>query len=120
MYQAKVSCNTTNTQKYILKLYKNISCEDSACLVVTNGIFLPSHLSWKGFGGRGVLPGVATGAGVGPQTGLLMHSTLTTLKKQRLVGYTCLKIKHFTLFLTGVLGQGGAGQGGTGSKGHKS
>lgn len=73
----------------------------------------------KGFGGRGVLPGVATGAGVGPQTGLLMHSMFINLEKYRLSGYTCLKIKHFTLFLTGVLGQG-AGQGGTGSKSHKS
>lgn len=24
---------------------------------------------WSGFGGRGVLPGVVTGSGLGPQTG---------------------------------------------------
>lgn len=31
-----------------------------------------SHLSWLGFGGRGVLPGVATGSGLGPQTGVFI------------------------------------------------
>lgn len=42
--------------------------------------FLSSHCLLLGFGGRGVLPGVATGSGLGPQTGVLMYSMVVILE----------------------------------------
>ena len=73
-----------------------------------------------GFGGRGVLPGVATGSGVGPQTGVLMRFILTNLDHHVLAKHIYLKLKAVAFYLTGagVLGQGGAGPG-AGSKCHK-
>lgn len=83
--------------------------------------FLSCHFPWLGFGGRGILPGVATGSGLGPQTGVLMLSMSVMLDHHILVWRKCLQIKTIALFLAGagVLGQGGTGPGGAGSKCHK-
>lgn len=58
--------------------------------------FLSSHIRWKGFGGRGVLPGVATGSGVGPQTGEFIGSMLLNCGKSHGGSQTCLKTKIFS------------------------
>lgn len=61
------------------------------------------------FGGRGILPGVAIGSGLGTQNGALM--SLEPWKKM-------LEIKLYAFLFTGagVLGQVGIGPGGTSSE----
>lgn len=62
------------------------------------------------FPGRGVLPGVAIGSGLGTQNGELMN-----LRKQQHGLAKLPQIKLYSLFVTGagVLGQGGVGPGTT-------
>lgn len=63
----------------------------------------------QAFGGRGILPGVAIGSGLGTQNGALM--SLEPWKKMP-------EIKLYVFLFTGagVLGQGGIGPGGTSSE----